>query len=759
MARDLKALVAQMTLEEKAGMCSGKDFWHLKGIERLGIPSVMVCDGPHGLRKQDQTGDHLGINDSIQAVCFPTACATASSFDRDLLRTLGEALGEECQAEDVSVILGPAVNIKRSPLCGRNFEYFSEDPYLAGELASAQVGGIQSKHVGTSLKHFAANNQEYHRWTCSSNMDERTLREIYLAAFENAVKTVQPWTLMCSYNLINGVQASENKKLLTDILRGEWGFEGYVMSDWGAVNDRVKGLEAGLELEMPASNGTTDALIVQAVREGSLEEAVLNRAVERILRVVFQYADNRMEAVFDKHKHHALAVHMECESAVLLKNEGRILPLGEGQAVALIGQFAEKPRFQGGGSSHINAFQVTSALDALRGDPRVTYAPGFPADRDEENPAWVAEAVAAAKNADVAVIFAGLPDLFESEGYDRKHMRLPNCQLRLIEQVSAAQPRTVVVLHNGSPIEMPWANQVKAILEMYLGGQGVGQATVELLYGLANPCGKLAESFPRKLQDNPSYLNFPGDGDDVNYREGVFVGYRYYDAKDMEVLFPFGHGLSYTAFRYDNLRLSKTDLKDTDTLTVSVDVTNAGPVAGKEVVQLYVADHTGATIRPPKELKGFEKVALAPGETKTAVFALNLRSFAWYNEKIGDWYAATGAYEVLVGASSRDIRLTQGLRLASTRALPFRVDANSRAGDLLAHPKLQAKAKALWDEVMAQDYHGESDVAKAAVSEEMERSMAVEAPIRSMRSFQNMSHEQMLDVIRQLNAALEEDGE
>ena len=518
MKRDIKAIVKQMTLEEKAGMCSGEDFWHLKSVERLGIPSVMVSDGPHGLRKQDQEADHLGANDSIKAVCFPTACATACSFDRDLLYKLGETLGDECQAQNLSVILGPAVNIKRSPLCGRNFEYFSEDPYLASEMAGAHIKGVQSKNIGTSIKHFAANNQEYRRMSCSSEIDERTFREIYLGAFETAIKEGKPDTVMCSYNKINGEFASENHKLLTEILRDEWGFEGYVMSDWGAVNERVKGLKAGLDLEMPGSGGYTDAEIVSAVKDGTLEESVLDTAVERILNIIFKYTDNRQEGRFDLEADHQIAKKIAEESMVLLKNDG-ILPLKAGeQKIAFIGKFAEKPRFQGGGSSHINSFKVESALDAVKAYTEVAYAQGYDVKEDKIDEAMLKEAVETAKNADVAVIFAGLPDAFESEGYDREHMGMPDCQNYLIQEILKVQKSVVVVLHNGSPVEMPWADDVSAILEAYLCGQAVGAAEADILFGKVNPSGKLAETIPYHLEDNPSYLNFPGDGQKVEYK-------------------------------------------------------------------------------------------------------------------------------------------------------------------------------------------------------------------------------------------------
>ncbi len=759
MSRDIKKIISEMTLEEKAGMCSGADFWHLKSVERLGIPQVMVSDGPHGLRKQDQSADHLGINDSIKAVCFPTACATACSFDRDLLQEMGEALGRECQAEDVSVILGPAANIKRSPLCGRNFEYFSEDPYLASQMAASHIKGVESQNVGTSLKHFAANNQEHRRMSCSSEIDERTFREIYLAAFEGAVKEGKPDTLMCSYNKINGVFASENYKLLTQVLRDDWGFEGYVMSDWGAVNDRVQGLEAGLELEMPASGGDTDKEIVKAVKNGRLKESVLDTAVERILKVIFHYADNRKQVIWDKEADHKLAARIATESMVLLKNDG-ILPLPkQDKKIAFIGKFADKPRYQGGGSSHINSYKVVSALEAVKAYTEVTYAQGYDIKEDAVDEALETEAVKAAQTADIAVIFAGLPDAFESEGYDRSHMRMPQCQNHLISEILKVQKNVVVVLHNGSPIEMPWADDVKGILESYLCGQAVGEAQCALLFGEANPCGKLAETIPYKLSDNPSYLNFPGDGKVVEYKEGVFVGYRYYDTKEMPVRFPFGYGLSYTDYEYHDMKLSAKQIKDTDKLTVSLQVTNTGKMAGKEIVQVYVADKTNVASRPCKELKGFAKVSLKPGETKTVEIELNKRSFAWYNTQIHDWYAASGDYEILVGASSADIRLKDSVELISTTTIPMEITRNTVVAELTGNPKTAAVLKKYMDsfnEMLGGDKKEEaSEAANEAVTEEMSMKMMENSPLRSFRSFMQISNSQLDELIEELKKAAE----
>ena len=733
---DIKALVSQMTLEEKAGLCSGLDFWHTKPVERLGVPSVMVSDGPHGLRKQDEKADHLGVNDSIKAVCMPAACATASSFDRDLMGRMGQAIGDSCQHEKLGVVLGPAVNIKRSPLCGRNFEYFSEDPYLAGEMSAAYINGVQSKNVGTSIKHFAANSQEHRRMSSSSNADERTLREIYFPAFEISVRKAQPWTVMCSYNRVNGVYASENPWLLTDVLRGEWGFKGYVMSDWGAVSDRVAGVAAGLDLEMPSSGGINDRKIVAAVKSGELDEKIVDQACERILEINYRYLDNaRPETPWDQEADHQLSARIAEECMVLLKNDG-ILPLNKTDEVAFIGEFAAKPRFQGGGSSHINAFRTTSAVEAAQGLP-VTYVQGYSAARDMATDEMIAEAVQAAKAAKVAVVFAGLPDAYESEGYDRTHMAMPACQNRLIEAVAGANPNTVVVLHNGSPVEMPWLGKVKAVLEAYLGGQAVGIAAVRLLYGDANPCGHLAETFPVKLSDNPSYLYYGGEGNEADYREGVFVGYRYYDKKEMPVLFPFGFGLSYTTFACSNLRLSGAKITDQETLTAAVTVTNTGSRAGKTVVQLYVGDRESTVLRPIRELKGFEKVELQPGESRDVTFTLDKRAFAYWNAAIHDWHVETGAFTIEVGQSSRDIEVSGEVTVESTVALPRHYTADSIFMDVMADPKAKEALGPMLASIQKAfaPSADAGDAAQEAISADMGLAMMRYMPLRGLVSF------------------------
>ena len=752
---DIKALVSQMTLEEKAGLCSGDDFWHTKAVERLGIPRTMVSDGPHGLRKQDDKADHLGINDSIKAVCFPAACATAASFDPDLIRRMGEAIGDSCQHEQVSVVLGPAVNIKRSPLCGRNFEYFSEDPYLAGRMAKAMIQGVQSRNVGTSIKHFALNSQEHRRMSSSSEADERTIREIYFPAFEMAVKEADPWTVMCSYNRINGVYASEDPWLLTDVLRKEWGFRGYVMSDWGAVSDRVAGVAAGLDLEMPSSGGVNDRKIVEAVKAGKLDEKLVDQACERILKIVYRYLEKaKPDTPWDQEAQHALAADIAAECMVLLKNEDALLPLNKEDEIAFIGEFAQKPRYQGGGSSHINSFRTTGALEAAK-DLNITFARGYSVAKDEATDAEIAEAVAAAKKAKAAVVFAGLPDSYESEGYDRTHLRMPDCQNRLIEAVAEANPNTVVVLHNGAPVEMPWIGKVKAVLEAYLGGQAVGEAAVRVLFGDANPCGRLPETFPLKLEDNPSYLFYGGEGNVTEYREGVFVGYRYYDKKKMEVLFPFGYGLSYTTFEYSNLKLSADKIKDTETLTVTLTVKNTGSRAGKTVVQLYVGDRESTPIRPVRELKGFAKIALVPGESKEVSFTLDKRSFAYWNGQIHDWHVETGVFDIEAGDSSRNLPLKAEVTVESTAELPRRYTLNSILMDIMADPK----AAPLMREFMRKtretfghsEKEGESDAAKEAITDEMNTAMMNYMPLRGAFSFGGTSPEEAEELLKKLN--------
>ncbi len=758
---DVREIVKSMTLEEKAGLCSGSDFWHTKAVSRLGIESVMLSDGPHGLRKQTGAGDHLGLGESVEAVAFPAGCAMASSFDRKLMESVGKTLGEECQAEDLSVLLGPAINIKRNPLCGRNFEYFSEDPYLTGEMAVAHINGVQSWDVGTSVKHFALNSQEYNRMSVSSEVDERTMREIYLPGFETAVKKAQPKTIMCAYNKVNGTYCSENKMLLTDILRKEWGFKGYVVTDWGAVANRVKGIQAGLDLEMPGSNGENDARIVEAVKNGELDETLLDQAVENILNVLISYTDHRHpEAVFDREADHAKSAAVAKECAVLMKNEG-VLPISSDKKVVYIGGFAKAPRYQGGGSSHIHSSKVTSAYDTAKEKRRnVSYVEGFPADKDALDEAALKNAVNAAMEADVAVIFAGLPDSFESEGYDRDHMKMPECQNKLIKEVAKIQKNTVVVLHNGAVIELPWADDVSGILEMYLGGQGVGEASDALLFGEANPSGHLAETWPMRLEDNPSYLYCPGDGVTSVYGEGIYVGYRYYDKKEVPVRFAFGHGLSYTTFVYSNLRTSSENFGDHDTVEVHVDVTNTGTVKGKAVAQLYISDCTGTANRPVKELKGFEKVELAPGETKTVSMEIDARSLSYYHVGLGDWYAKSGSYLLQIGSASDKIELQKEIQFATEKLLPFTVVPSTTIGELMTDPRT---APAIEQLTSSLGHHEIAESAKedgylSESDEKANEAMKFGMPLKSLVSFRVLSLEQMEGIINMMNEIIAKSG-
>lgn len=663
----LDEIVSSLTLDQKVSLVSGKDYWHTVNIDspKAKIPSVMVCDGPHGLRKQEDTADNLGVNDSVKAVCFPSAAGLASSFDVDLLRSLGETLGEECQAENVSTLLGPAINIKRSPLCGRNFEYFSEDPYLAGKMASAYINGVQSKNTGVSLKHFAGNNQEKRRFNVSSEIDERALREIYLKAFEIAVKESNPWTLMCSYNKLNGVQVSENERLLNDILRDEWGFKGLVMSDWGAVNDRVKGLKAGLDLEMPGTFGRSAKKIKAAIEDGSLSEETLDKSCKRILNLVFKWSQNRLDCDFDREEHHKRAKNAALKSMVLLKNEDNILPLDKSKKIAFIGEFAKNPRYQGGGSSHINSYKVTDAYSSSSSITKgILYATGFGVEDKEISKDLLDGALRVAEDADIAVIFAGIPASLESESFDRADMRLPECQNYLIERVSEVQKNTVVVLHNGSPVEMPWIDKVKGVLEAYLAGETVGEAESDILFGLANPSGKLAETFPLKYSDTPCYYSFPGTFNTSEYRESVFTGYRYYETAKKDVLFPFGFGLSYTEFKYGDLKLSKDVLTpDDDALTVELTVKNTGAMAGEETVEIYVSPKVKTVFRSDIELKGFAKVYLEPGESKKVSVNLDKSSFSYYNIDEKDFVSDDGEYIVKAAQSVSDIKLQKSVKL------------------------------------------------------------------------------------------------
>ena len=659
-----KDLLEKLTLEEKASLCTGKDCWHLNSVERMDIPGVTLTDGPHGLSLRKPDGD---LRKSVTATCYPSAVTTACSWDRDLLFRMGQAMGQECLKENVSIILGPGVNMKRSPLCGRNFEYFSEDPLLAGELSASLISGVQSKGVGTSLKHFAVNSQEKRRLVIDSVVDERTLREIYLTAFEIAVKKAQPWTVMSAYNRVGGEYCTENGYLQNKILRDEWGFEGVVVSDWGAVNNRVKGLQNGCDLEMPSSNGYGPKKICEAVRNGTLEEKYLDIAADRMLTLIEKSKTALGEFTYDEDEHHKLAAEICANSVVLLKNEDNTLPLSKEKTVAVIGEMARAPRYQGEGSSIIVPTKITDAFDSLIEEGyKVSFAPGYFKKQDEPSEFMVADACNVASKADAVLLFIGLTEEYESEGYDRKTMQLPASHNRLLEEILKVNENVTVVLSGGSPVILPRAKKVKAILNGYLGGQASGKALAEIISGKITPSGKLAETYPLSEADVPCSNYFPGRGLTAEHREGIYIGYRYYDTAKKEVLFPFGHGLSYTVFEYSDIRLSSESIKDTDNLTVSCKVKNIGDRDGAETVQLYVRDCESTVFRPEKELRDFCKIYLDKGEEKEVSFTLSKRSFAYYNINISDWHVESGEFEILIGSSSRDIRLNATVAIASS---------------------------------------------------------------------------------------------
>jgi beta-glucosidase len=683
-------IVQALTLEEKASLLSGGGAWETAAVERLGIASAVLTDGPHGVRRQADA-EHFSLDASMPATCFPTAAALGSSWDVGLLAEVGEALGAESRAAGVAVLLGPGVNIKRTPLCGRNFEYLSEDPVISGQLGAALVRGIQSRGVGASVKHFAANNQETGRMQISAEADERTLREIYLAGFEHVVTTADPWTVMASYNKVNGVHAAQNRWLLTRVLREEWGFDGLVMSDWGAVWDPVAAVAAGLDLEMPATGGASATRLVDAVKAGRLEEGVVDKAVTRLLTLLELAAAPGPAGEVDYAGHHALARRAAIESAVLLKNEDAILPLDPAarMTLAVIGEFARTPKFQGAGSSQVNASQVDSALDGIReaaGEHlQISFSPGFPLS-GEEDPAQLADAVSAAAAADTAIVFLGLPDGADTEGSDREHIDLPEVQLRLLRAVAEVNPNVVVVLANGGVVQVAtWELHARAVLEGWLNGQAGGGAIADLLFGRANPCGRLAETIPLRLQDTPAYLNFPGDGAVVSYGERLYVGYRYYDAKDIPVSYPFGHGLSYTAFAYSGLHTEVDGEGEEAVVRLALTVTNTGPVVGKEVVQVYVGDVASSVDRPVRELKAFAKVEIEPAQSARLTFELRARDLSFFSPVHGRWVLEGGDFELSVGRSSRDLPLIATVTVPAP-ALATPLTLASTIGEWLAHP-------------------------------------------------------------------------
>jgi beta-glucosidase len=682
-----KDLVAQMTLEEKASLLSGQTEWTTKAIDRLGIPAVYITDGPHGVRK----AKGFDIANTVPSTCFPTASALASSWNPELMQKMGQALGIECQANDVQILLGPGVNMKRSPLGGRNFEYFSEDPILTGKMAAALIMGMQSQGIGASLKHFAANNQEFERMTMNSSVDERTLYEIYLPAFEIAIKEAKPLTVMCSYNQVNGVYASQNSFLLNEVLKRQWGFGGLVMSDWGAVDNRVAGVQAGLHLEMPGNGGLNDKKVIDAIKSNQLSESRLDQIVTESLSVILQVSDShRTGVVFDKQKHNDLARQVSSECIVLLKNKESILPLRSTvKKVAVIGVFAQTPRYQGAGSSKVRPTQLSNAFDELQKlapGTNFIYSPGY-SESGETSQKLIDNAVQNAKAAATVLVFVGLPDNYESEGLDRKDVFLPQGHNKLIEELVKANSNVVVVLMNGSAVAMPWANNVKGIVEGWLGGQAGGGALADVLTGKINPSGKLSETFPVRLEDTPTFLDFPDKDGTAIYGEGVFIGYRYYEKKKIEPAFPFGYGLSYTTFAYSAMEANGTLFKDTADIRVSFKVKNTGQLAGKEVTQLYIHEQNSVLPRPENELKHFEKIFLRPGEEKVVTFHLNFRDFAYYNTRIHDWVVNSGKFDIRVGGDSRNLILQKTINIEGTKIPVFKLTPQSMVKVFKNHPK------------------------------------------------------------------------
>ncbi|MFC1777610.1 beta-glucosidase [Pseudomonadota bacterium] len=675
----IKQLVSQLTLEEKASLLSGRDDWSTQSIERLNIPWIWLSDGPHGLRRAPQT-NKPGYGDQLPATAFPTASALAATWDLDLIYQVGRSIGEESQAQDVNVLLGPGVNIKRSVLGGRNFEFFSEDPVLSGELGAAFINGVQSQGVGTSLKHYAANNVETKRMYMNSAVDDRTLHEIYLTPFEIAVRKAQPWTIMASYNRIQGVYGTQNPYLLTDVLKKQWGYQGIVISDWFAIVDRVAAVKAGMHIEMPGLNAVNDNLIIDAVKNGELDEALIDSMVTEILTIVFKAKSLEKKGVeLDVEKHHNHARRVAAEAITLLKNKNNVLPVNpqKYQKVAIIGEFAVNPRFQGNGSSEVKPTRLDQFLELVKreyGDQLTfSYAQGYQLS-DDNDFSLIDEARTVAANADIALVFAGLPLHYESEGIDRTHIDMPASHNRLISEIAKVQKNTVAVLTNGSAVTMPWVKQVNGVLETWLAGQAGAGGIADVIFGKVNPSGKLAETFPAKLEDTPAFFNFPGEQGEVLYGEQIFVGYRYYDKKKIEPLFPFGFGLSYTDFEYSELVFSGANITDKTGLEVSVKISNTGDVAGKEIVQLYLSDIQSSLQRPEKELRKFKKIALEPGEEKTVTFQLDGRDFSYYDAIRKMWIAESGEFVVSAASSSRDIRLSQSVTLQSTQQVPLAFD-------------------------------------------------------------------------------------
>ncbi|MCT4563407.1 MAG: glycoside hydrolase family 3 C-terminal domain-containing protein [Maledivibacter sp.] len=704
---NINELISRMNIKEKAALCIGASAWCTASIRRLGIPQIVMADGPHGVRRVENVDEVQNVFSHIKSLpstCYPTASAVACTWDTELVRDMGEAIGRECIAQEVDILLGPGNNMKRTPLCGRNFEYFSEDPYLSGDLAAAFINGVQSKGVGTALKHFVANNQEYKRHTTSSEVDERTLREIYLAAFERAIKKSNPWSVMCAYNKLNGTHCSENYGLLTKILREEWEFDGVIMSDWGAVYNRVEALKAGVDLEMPGPQKKSFKALIKAINSGEIEEDILDDAVRNILNIVVKCSEvEKGNESFDMNSNNELARKIASEAMVLLKNDQSILPITDIKHIAIIGKAAKNPRIQGGGSSEVDPTNMCIPYDEIKSfakEAKIFYQEGY-GDEEEIDQNMIDDAIDIAKDAEIALIFMASPAHKEFESYDREDIKLTKHQIQLIKAVASVQPKTVVILNNGSPVSMKeWIDHVPCVLQTWLMGQSGGGAVADILFGKTNPSGKLAETFPIKLSDNPAYINYPGENDKVIYGEGIFIGYRYYDKRDIEVQFPFGYGLSYTTFEYSNLRSSSDQFKDIDGLTITVDVKNTGKITGKEVVQLYVGDKESRLVRPKKELKGFKKIELQPGETKTLSFQLEMRDFAYYHPRYEQWITEDGEFDIMIGKSSRDIPLTKRVSLISTTELPCTLDYNSTVREWLEDKRGKKIIESLSQDIM-----------------------------------------------------------
>lgn len=662
-----KEIISKMTREEKASLMSGKDFWQTMDVERLGVPSIFLADGPHGIRKQAEAADHLGLNESIPATCFPTAATVANSWNEELGEKMGEYLGKEAVAQKVNVLLGPGINMKRSPLAGRNFEYFSEDPYLAGKLAAGMIKGIQSHGISACVKHFAVNNQEERRMSIDTIVDERTLREVYLTAFEIAVKEGKTKTVMSAYNMLNGEYTNENVHLMKEILRDEWNYDGVVVTDWGGSNDRVDGLIAGNELEMPTTAGETNQEIIAAIENGKISEDVLDECVDRLLDLVFttEEAFKEEPKTIDKNEHHQMAQKVAEESIVLLKNDSNILPLQKDKKVAVIGDFAKEARYQGAGSSIVNPTFLDNSLNVLKSSDinSIGYEQGF--DRyGKKSKKKIDKACALAKEADIVLLYIGLDEVTEAEGLDRQSMVIPENQIELLNALYEVNANIVAVLSSGAVVEMPWINKVKGLVHAYLSGQAGAKAIQRIITGEVNPSGKLAETYPLQYEDTPAYHHFPGKEVSVEYREGPYIGYRYYDTADVDVLFPFGYGLSYTSFDYSDIQVSKEG--------VTFNITNTGEVAGKEAVQLYVGCQSEVIFRPKKELKGFTKVFLNAGETKSVTIPFDDKTFRYFNVRTNQWEIESADYNIMIGAASTDIRLEDSIFVEGTEApLPY----------------------------------------------------------------------------------------